>query len=89
MGNVIEWSQIHPTIQSQSPFIGVVVIDPQRRLCVSELVPLDPDVLRSADVAVPELIAVAQQAATVVAAGYRRQRREETGLRVLTGGAAG
>src|SRR5438105_14504589 len=77
MGNVIEWSQIHPSIRSESPFVGVVVIDPKRQLCVSELIPLDPEQLASLDRAAPELIAAAQQAAAAVAPGYRRQRRGE------------
>jgi len=77
MGNVIEWSQIHPSIRSESPFVGVVVIDPKRQLCVSELIPLDPEQLASLDRAAPELIAAAQQAAAAVARGYRRQRRDE------------
>lgn len=77
MGNVIEWSQIHPSIRSESPFVGVVVIDPQRQLCVSELIPLDSEQLASVDRAGPELIAAAQQAAAAVARGYRRQRRAQ------------
>jgi hypothetical protein len=87
MGNVIEWSQIDPTIKGEAPFVGVVIIDPQRRLCVSELIPLDPEQLASADRAAPELIAAAQRAAATVASAYRRQRRAETGLFVLHGGA--
>jgi len=78
MGNVIEWSQIHPSIRSESPFVGVVVIDPQRQLCVSELIPLDSEQLANVERAGPELIAAAQQAAAAVARGYRRQRRVTT-----------
>jgi hypothetical protein len=88
MGNVIEWSQIHPTIKSQAPFIGLVIIDPERRLCVSELIPLDPEQLSSSDRAAPEVIAAAQQAAATVASEYRRQRRAENNLVVLPGGVA-
>ena len=86
MGNVIEWSQVHPTIRSEAPFIGVVIIDPERQLCVSELVPLDPEQLAGVDRAAPEVIAAAQRAAAAVASAYRRQRREPSRLVVLPGG---
>ena len=102
MGNVIPWSQIHPSITSQEPFVAVVVIDPQRQICVSEMVPFEPEALANADVAAPELIAAAQAAAAKVASGYRARRKQAStltltrprkrapenpgGLRVLPGG---
>ena len=49
MGNVIPWSQIHPSITSQEPFVAVVIIDPQRQICVSEMVPFDQEALGDAD----------------------------------------
>jgi hypothetical protein len=76
MGNVIPWSQIHPSITSQEPFIAVVIIDPQRQICVSEMVAFEPDALANADVAASELIAAAQAATTKVASGYRVRRKE-------------
>jgi len=76
MGNVIPWSQIHPSITSQEPFVAVVIIDPQRQICVSEIVEFDPEALASADVAAPELIAAAQAAAAKVASGYRARRKQ-------------
>ena len=96
MGNVIPWSQIHPSIKTEEPFIAVVIVDPQREICVSEMVEFEPDALANADGAAPELIAAAQAAAAKVAAGYRSRRKQtpspETpienlgGLRVLNGG---
>jgi len=100
MGNVIPWSQIHPSITSQEPFVAVVIIDPQRQICVSEMVPFDQEALGNADVAAPEVIAAAQAAAAKVASGYRARRKETAtatlprkpaeenpvGLRVLDGG---
>lgn len=76
MGNVIPWSQIHPSITSEEPFVAVVIIDPQRQICVSEMVAFEPEALTSADVAAAELIAAAQAAATKVASGYRVRRKE-------------
>jgi len=76
MGNVIPWSQIHPSITSQEPFVAVVIIDPQRQICVSEMVPFDQEALGNADVAAPEVIAAAQAAAAKVASGYRARRKE-------------
>src|SRR2546430_13627377 len=76
MGNVIPWSQIHPSITSQEPFVAVVIIDPQRQICVSEMVPFDQEALGNADVAAPEVIAAAQAAAAKVASGYRTRRKE-------------
>ncbi|HEV3462258.1 MAG TPA: hypothetical protein VG413_09455 [Candidatus Dormibacteraeota bacterium] len=76
MGNVIPWSQIHPSITSEEPFVAVVVIDPQRQICVSEMVAFEPEALNSADVAAAELIAAAQAAATKVASGYRVRRTQ-------------
>ena len=95
MGNVIPWSQIHPSIKSEEPFIAVVIVDPHRQICVSEMVEFEPDALGNADQSVPELIAAAQAAATRVASGYRNRRKRETissepvsrsGLRLLQGG---
>jgi hypothetical protein len=76
MGNVIPWSQIHPSITSQEPFVAVVIIDPQRQICVSEMVPFDQEALGNADVAAPEVIAASQAAAAKVASGYRARRKE-------------
>ena len=76
MGNVIPWSQIHPSITSQEPFVAVVIIDPQRQICVSEMVPFDLETLDNADTAAGELIAAAQAAAAKVASGYRARRKQ-------------
>jgi hypothetical protein len=76
MGNVIPWSQIHPSITSEEPFVAVVIIDPQRQICVSEMVQFDPEALANADVAAPELVAAAQAAAAKVASGYRTRRKQ-------------
>ncbi len=97
MGNVIPWSQIHPSIKSEEPFVAVVIVDPHRQICVSEMVEFEPETLTDADQSVPELIAAAQAAATRVASGYRTRRRrgqapcappERGGLRLLQGGMA-
>ena len=77
MGNVIPWSQIHPSITSQEPFVAVVVIDPQRQICVSEMVPFE---LETLDMAAGELIAAAQAAAAKVASGYRARRKQDPTL---------
>lgn len=77
MGNVIPWSQIHPTIKTEEPFIAVVVVDPHRKLCVSEVIDLEAEQLADPDVSSGELIAAAQSAAAKVAAGYRLRRRAE------------
>src|SRR2546429_8977673 len=76
MGNVIPWSQIHPSITSQEPFVAVVIIDPQRQICVSEMIPFEVESLANADVAAPEVIAAAQAAAAKVASGYRARRKQ-------------
>jgi hypothetical protein len=76
MGNVIPWSQIHPSITSQEPFVAVVIIDPQRQLCVSEMVPFDLEALSNPEVSASEVIAAAQAAAAKVASGYRTRRKE-------------
>jgi hypothetical protein len=76
MGNVIPWSQIHPSITSQEPFVAVVIIDPQRQICVSEMIPFEVESLASADVAASEVIAAAQAAAAKVASGYRARRKQ-------------
>jgi hypothetical protein len=97
MGNVIPWSQIHPSIKSEEPFVAVVIVDSQRQICVSELVEFEREALADADVAAPALIAAAQAAAARVAAGYRTRRKRERvggkpvmvergGLRLLQGG---
>ena len=83
MGNVIPWSQIHPSITSQEPFVAVVIIDPQRQICVSEMVPFDLEALGNPDVSASEVIAAAQAAAAKVASGYRT-RRKEAGAPSLT-----
>lgn len=98
MGNVIPWSQIHPSIKSEEPFVAVVIVDPQRQICVSEMVEFEPEALGDPDQSVPELIATAQAAATRMASGYRTRRRqgqlsscpplERGGLRLLQGGLA-
>ena len=76
MGNVIPWSQIHPSITSQEPFVAVVIIDPERQICVSEMVPFEQEALASPDVSASEVIAAAQAAAAKVASGYRSRRKE-------------
>jgi hypothetical protein len=100
MGNVIPWSQIHPSIKSEEPFIAVVVVDPHRQVCVSEIVEFDEDALADPDFAAPSLIAAAQAAAARVASGYRTRRKRDHdsataiettpnargGLRLLQGG---
>ncbi len=103
MGNQIPWSQIHPVIKSARPFVGVSVVDPERKLCFSEIVDLDELLDGAGEVAAQELIAAIQQAAAKVASSYRNRRRQEsspeaaqgwtrpektTRLRVLKGGAA-
>jgi hypothetical protein len=97
MGNVIPWSQIHPSIKSEEPFVAVVIVDSQRQICVSEMVEFEREALADADVAAPALIAGAQAAAARVAAGYRTRRKRgqervrpvtitHGGLRLLQGG---
>ena len=86
MGNVIPWSEIHPSIKSEEPFVAVVIVDPQREICISELVPFDEQSMRSPEVAAQEMIGAVQAAAARVASGYRARRNEEGGLRVLPGG---
>ena len=86
MGNVIPWSEIHPSIKSEEPFVAVVIVDPQREICISELVPFDEQSMRSPEVAAQEMIGAVQAAAARVASGYRARRNEEGGLRVLAGG---
>jgi len=76
MGNVIPWSQIHPTVKSEAPFVSVLIIDPTRQLCVSEQIPLDQEVLVHPDVAASETIAAAQQAAARVASMYRQRLKQ-------------
>jgi hypothetical protein len=87
MGNVIPWSEIHPSIKSEEPFVAVVIVDPQREICISELVPFDEQSLRSPEVAAQELIGAAQAAAARVASGYKTRRKDEPRLLVLPGGA--
>jgi len=87
MGNVIPWSDIHPSIRSEEPFVAVVIVDPQREICISELVPFEEQSLRSPEVAAQEMIGAVQAAAARVASGYRTRRKEEHTLLVLPGGA--
>ena len=87
MGNVIPWSDIHPSIRSEEPFVAVVIVDPQREICISELVPFEEQSLRSPEVAAQEMIGAVQAAAARVASGYRARRKEEPTLLVLPGGA--
>jgi hypothetical protein len=75
MGNVIPWSQIHPSIKTEEPFVAVVIVDPQREICISELVEFELETLANPDAAAPELIAAAQAAAAKVASGYRARRK--------------
>jgi len=84
MGNVIPWSQIHPSIKSEEPFVAVVIVDPQREICVSEMVQFELDALANADGAAPELIAAAQAAAAKVASGYRARRKQAPTLTLPT-----
>ena len=95
MGNVIPWSEIHPSIKSEEPFVAVVIIDPKRQVCVSEMVDFEPEGLGDPDASAGELLAAAQAAAARVAAGYRQRRKDSPrtveapaahGLRVLRGG---
>jgi hypothetical protein len=97
MGNVIPWSQIHPSIKSEEPFVAVVIVDPHRQICVSEMVEFEPDALADADQSVPALVAAAQAAAARVASGYRKRRQRAEvpcapvargGFRLLHGGLA-
>jgi hypothetical protein len=76
MGNVIPWSQIHPSITSEEPFVAVVVVDPHRQICISELVPFDEQSMRSPEVAAQEMIGAVQAAAARVASGYRARRKQ-------------
>jgi len=77
MGNVIPWSQIHPSIKSEEPFVAVVIVDPQRQLCVSEMVELEAETLEVASSGAGVALAAAQAAAARMAAGYRQQRQAE------------
>jgi hypothetical protein len=76
MGNVIPWSQIHPSIKTEEPFVAVVIVDPQREICISEMVEFELETLANPDTAAPELIAAAQAAAARVASGYRTRRKQ-------------
>src|SRR6202022_1913551 len=87
MGNVIPWAQSHPSITSEGPFVAVVIVDPQRQICISELVPFDEQSLRSPEVAAQEMIGAVQAAAAGVAGVSRARRREDPSLQVLQGGA--
>src|SRR6202171_6516175 len=86
MGNVIPWSEIHPSIRSEEPFVAGVIVDPQREICISQLVPFEEQPLRSPEVAAQEMIGAVQAAAARVASGYRARRNEEPKLLVLPGG---
>jgi hypothetical protein len=87
MGNVIPWSEIHPSIRSEEPFVAVVIVDPQRQICISELVPFEEQSMRSPEVAAQEMIGAVQAAAARLASGYRARRKDEPTLLVLPGGA--
>jgi len=76
MGNLISWSDIHPSIKGDGPLVAVVVIDPQRKLCVSEIVELEPDALEDGISGAGTALATAQAAAARVAAGYRQHRED-------------
>jgi|SRR2546421_1493445 len=76
MGNVIPWSQIHPSITSEEPFVAVVIVDPQRQICISELVPFEEQSMRSPEVASQEMIGAVQAAAARVASSYRARRKQ-------------
>lgn len=90
MGNVIPWSQIDPSIKTEGPFVGVVMIDPEGKLCVSDLVAFDPEAMVNPDQVAAQIIAAAQQASARVATAYRAQRKpgQARKLRVLKGGAS-
>ena len=90
MGNLIPWSQIHPSIKSEEPFVGVIMVDPQGKLCISELVHFDSESMGNAEQVASQIVAAAQQAAAVVAGSYRTQRKPPPvrRLRVLKGGAS-
>ena len=90
MGNVIPWSQIHPSIKSEEPFVGVIMIDPQGEICIIDLVHIDPENMANPELVASQIIAAAQQAAAVVASSYRGSRKPARvkGLRLLQGGAA-
>ncbi|MEO6796498.1 MAG: hypothetical protein ABI401_11945 [Candidatus Dormibacter sp.] len=90
MGNVIPWSKIHPIIKSEQPFVGVTMVDPQGKLCVSELIHFDPETMESPDEVASAIVAAAQQAAARVASSYRTQRTQppRRKLRLLKGGIA-
>jgi len=75
MGNVIPWSEIHPSIRSEEPFVAVVIVDPQRQICISELVPFEEQSMHSPEVAAQEMIGAVQAAARAVGGrGPGRQR---------------
>jgi hypothetical protein len=75
MGNVIPWSKIDPSIKSREAFVGVVVIDPQRKLCVSEILPLEEEMLSNPQLAARQVIALAQQGTARVARAYHEKAR--------------
>lgn len=89
MGNVIPWSQIHPSIKSEQPFVGVIMVDPRGKLCISELIHFDEEALGEPNQVANQIVAAAQQAAARVASSYRAQRQapKSRPLRVLAGGA--
>lgn len=89
MGNVIPWSQIHPSIKSEQPFVGVILVDPQGKLCISELIHFDEEAMGAPNQVASQIVAAAQQAAARVASSYRTQREAPKSgpLRVLPGGA--
>ena len=77
MGNVIPWSQIHPSIKTEEPFVAVVIVDPQREICVSEMVEFELEALANPDTAAPELIAAAQAAIKKLGARYEGTLRNQ------------
>lgn len=97
MGNLIPWWQIHPSIKTEEPFVAVVVVDPHRQICVSEMIDLEAEAIQDPGAGAGAVIAAAQAATARVAAGYREQRRlapdqsgaaEAPRLRLLDGGLA-
>jgi hypothetical protein len=73
METVIPWATVDPAIRSDAPFVGVVIIDPARRLCISDLVSFEAEQLANPLTASGEILAAAQQAAVRLVASYRRQ----------------
>ncbi len=86
MGTVIPWSAIHPRVQSQDPFVGLVIIDPERQICVSELVGLDGERLGAPEAVAGDVVAATQRASAAVASAYLAAvRRRDAGSRPADG----